>query len=192
MWRGVWATTRALFDHKSRNGKHIFRNFIPKFLGVSSEVGLKFRKIEVTRKFHFIPPLYSCSDLVSPSLEKLRALTIWMEFSVALSGQMELHFLALRKRDRLSCIIWSEVSEVSETRESGSGYILTRIMAAELPEVLDVSSDDLQNLSVFFFGEEDDFICFVAVAFTFRQQNQQSASTEVAQKQEVLSIDHET
>ena len=115
-----------------------------------------------------------------------------MEFSVAISGQMELHFLALRKRDRLSRIIWSEVSEVSEARESGSGYISTRIMAAELPEVLDVSSDDLQNLSVFFFGEEDDFICFVAVAFTFRQQNQQSASTEVAQKQEVLSIDHET
>ena len=118
---------------------------------------------------------------------------------------MELHFLALRKRDRLSRIIWSEVSEVSETRESGSGYILTRIMAAELPEVLDVSSDDLHK---YFFWEEDDSICLVAPASTFCQQNQQSASPVfsldvsqagswkleawIKQVKEVLSTDHET
>ena len=189
MWRGVWSSTRALSGN-SRWGSDWnsrFPEFPFEILGVSSGVGLKFGIIGVTGKFNSIRPF-----LFGPSyssLGKLGALTIWMEFSVAFSGQMELHFLALRKRDRLSRIIWSEVSDASEP---GSGYISTRIMAAKLPEVLDVSSDDLQNLSVFFFGEEDDFICFVAVAFTFRQQNQQSASTEVAQKQEVLSIDHET
>ena len=35
--------------------------------------------------------------------------TIWMEFSVVFSGQMELHFFPLRKRNRLNRIrIWSE------------------------------------------------------------------------------------
>ena len=46
-------------------------------------------------------------------------------------------------------------------------YISTTNMAAELPEVLDVSSDDLHNY--YFFGEENDFICLVAAASKFRQ-----------------------
>ena len=86
-----------------------------------------------------------------------------MELSVAFFGQMELHFLALRIRDRPSRIIQSEVSDASEPRP---GYISTRNMAAELPEVVGVSSDDLQN---YFFGEEDDFICLVAAASKFCQ-----------------------
>ena len=87
-----------------------------------------------------------------------------MEFSVAFSGQMELHFLILSKRDGLSRrIIWSEVSDASEP---GYGYISTRNMAAELPEVLDFSSDDLHN---YLFGKENDFIYLVAAASKFRQ-----------------------
>ena len=65
-----------------------------------------------------------------------------MEFSVAFSGQVKLHFLNLSKRDRSGRIIRSEVSDTSEP---GSGYISTRNMAAELPEVLDVPLDDLHN-----------------------------------------------
>ena len=105
---------------------------------------------------------------------KLGALTIWMEFSVVFSGQMELHFFPLRKRNRLNRIIWSEFSDASGP---GSGYISTstRNMVAELPVVLDVLSNDLEN---YFFGEEgDNFICLAAAASTFCQGNQQSAST---------------
>ena len=87
-----------------------------------------------------------------------------MEFSVAFSGQMELHFFPVRKRNRLNRIIWLEVSDASGT---------------ELPVVLEILlSDDLEN---YFFGEEDDsFICLAATdatASTFRLENQQSAST---------------
>ena len=100
-----------------------------------------------------------------------------MQFSVAFSGQVELHFFPLRKRNRLSRIIWSEVLDASGTE---SGYISTRNMrmTAELPVVLEVFlffcflSDDLEN---YFFGEEDDsFICLAATdatASTFRQKN---------------------
>ena len=57
-------------------------------------------------------------------------------------------------------------------------------MAVELPVVLEVLSDDLEN---YIFGEEgDNFICLAATASKFRQENQQSASTvfflDVAQK----------
>ena len=38
------------------------------------------------------------------------AFTIWMEFSVAFSGQMKLHFFPLRKRNRLNRIICSDAS----------------------------------------------------------------------------------
>ena len=45
----------------------------------------------------------------------------------------------------------------------------------ELPVVVDVLSDDLEKI---FFGEEgENFICLAAAASTFRQGNQQSAST---------------
>ena len=43
-----------------------------------------------------------------------------MEFSVTFSGQMELHFFPLRKRNRLNRIIWSGFSDASGP---GSGYI---------------------------------------------------------------------
>ena len=76
-----------------------------------------------------------------------------MEFSVAFSGQMELHFFALKKRSGLNRIIRWEVSDASGP---GSGYVSIRNMAAELPVMLDVLADDLENN---FFGEEDvDFI----------------------------------
>ena len=57
-------------------------------------------------------------------------------------------------------------------------------MATELPVVLEVLSDDLEN---YIFGEEgDNFNCLAATASDFRQENQQSASTvfslDVAQK----------
>ena len=48
---------------------------------------------------------------------------------------------------------------------------------AELPVVLEVLSDDVENC-FFFFGEEgDNFFFLAAAASTFRQGNQQSAST---------------
>ena len=93
------------------------------------------------------------------------ALTIWIEFSVAFSGHIELHFFPLRKRNRLNCIIWSEVSDTSGP---GSRYIsATRNMAAELHVVLEVLSDDLENY--FFQGEYDNFICLAATTSTFRK-----------------------
>lgn len=46
------------------------------------------------------------------------------------SGQMELHFFALRKRNGLNRIIWSAVSDASGP---GTGYVPTKNMAAELP-----------------------------------------------------------
>ena len=60
-----------------------------------------------------------------------------------------------------------ELYQVSDASGPGSGYISITNMAAELPVVLDVSSNDLQN---YFFQEEDDnFICLAAAASTFRQ-----------------------
>ena len=48
-------------------------------------------------------------------------------------------------------------------------------MMAELPAVLDVLSDDLEN---YVFEEEgDNLVCLAVAASTFRQGNQQSAST---------------
>ena len=74
---------------------------------------------------------------------------------------MELHFFPLRERNRLNCSISLEVSDANRP---GSGYISTRNMVAELPVVLDVLSDGLLNY-------------LAAAASTFRQGNQQSAST---------------
>ena len=57
----------------------------------------------------------------------------------------------------------------------GLGTYQQKKMAAELSVVLEVLSNDLKN---YFFGEEgDNLICLAATAFTFRQENQQSAST---------------
>ena len=97
----------------------------------------KFLKESVTRR---------SSSFGSASLSSPRALTIWMGFLVVLSGQTELYFFALRDRNRLNCIIWSEVLDASGPR---SGYISTRNQAAKLPVVLDVLSDDLEY---YFFG----------------------------------------
>ena len=47
-------------------------------------------------------------------------------------------------------------------------------MVAELPAVLDVLSDDLEN---YVFEEGDNLVCLAVAASTFRQGNQQSAST---------------
>ena len=51
----------------------------------------------------------------------------------------------------------------------GSGYVSTRNVAAELPVMLDVLADDLENN---FFGEEDDdFIVLSSAASTFARKN---------------------
>ena len=76
-----------------------------------------------------------------------------MEFLVVFSERMELHFLALRKRKGLNRIIWWEVSDASGP---GSGYVSTRNMAAELPVMIDVLAEDLENK--FFREDDDDFI----------------------------------
>ena len=60
-------------------------------------------------------------------------------------------FFPLRKRNRLNCIIWSEFSDASEPGV-WVHIMSTRNMAAELPLVLDVLSDDLEI--VFFFLEK--------------------------------------
>ena len=65
-----------------------------------------------------------------------------MEFFGSVLGQMELRYFPLRKRNRLNRIIRSEVSDACGP---GSGYISTRNMVAELPVVLDVSSNDLEK-----------------------------------------------
>ena len=71
-----------------------------------------------------------------------------MEFLVVCSGQMELHFFALRKWNRLNHNI---CSEVSVTRGLWSGYVSTRNMVA----------DDLENDCL---REKDDNFVFLAAA----------------------------
>ena len=51
------------------NGTDIFRNFIPKFLGVPREVGLKFRKIGITGKFRSIRPFLFGASFSSLEIE---------------------------------------------------------------------------------------------------------------------------
>ena len=64
-----------------------------------------------------------------------------MEFSVAFSWQIELHFFPLRKRNRYNRIIWSEFQ-----MPVGRVHIMsTRNMVAELNVVLDVLSEGLEN-----------------------------------------------
>ena len=65
-----------------------------------------------------------------------------MEFSVVCSGQILLHTFALRKGHGLSHIIQLQVLV---TIWPGSGYVSTRNMAPELPIVLEVLTDNLEN-----------------------------------------------
>ena len=78
-----------------------------------------------------------------------------MEFSVVYSGQMELHFFALRKWNRLNHII---CSEVSVTRGLWSGYVSTRNMVA----------DDLENDCL---KKDDNFMFLAAAASIFARRN---------------------
>ena len=95
-----------------------------------------------------------------------------MEFLVVFFWTNGTALFPTKKRNRLNRTIWSEVSDASWP---GSGYISTRNKAAELPVVLDVLSDELEN---FFSKEEgDNFILLAAAASKFRQGNQQSAAT---------------
>ena len=75
------------------------------------------------------------------------AFTIWMEFSVAPSGQMELHFSSTKETK------WIEPYHlIGIFRWQWAGVwvhiMSTRNMVAELPVVLDVSSDGVGNFFI--------------------------------------------